>query len=178
VADNFSVAVINESYQIVSVGLLFTAFEAESFFDWILGSLEHRLSGILRMNVTDEDSAFVCSMAKVHLNLPEIGHRLCVFHKRRNSQKKLDTVPKAPKVCAEAICLFQKIVYGRRSDGIDEAIVQIKQLLSRLDHSIAAEIAGCLAYGSEAYRDQVFTLGIKHTGAAESAEKMLKSSPR
>jgi hypothetical protein len=47
-------------------------------FGCILESLEHRLSGILRTIATDEDSVFVCSMTKFHLDHPEIGHRLCV----------------------------------------------------------------------------------------------------
>jgi hypothetical protein len=54
----------------------------------------------------------------------------------------------------------QQIVSGQRSDIVEEAIVQFKPLLHMLDHYIATEIAGCLAYCSEAYRGQVFTLGI------------------
>jgi hypothetical protein len=83
-------------------------------------------------------------MRKFHLDHPEIGHRWCVFHKHKNFQEKLDTITKDPKVHAEAIHLFQKIVYGRRSDGVDEEIVQLKQLLPTLDHYITTEIAGCL----------------------------------
>jgi hypothetical protein len=99
----------------------------------------------------------------------------CVFHKRRNFPRKHDTVTKDPKVHAEAIRLFQKIIYDRRSDGADEAIVQLKQLLPTLSHYIATEIVICLADCSEACRGQVFTLGINHTGAAESANKMIRS---
>jgi hypothetical protein len=95
-----------------------------------------------------------------------------------NFQKKLDNVTKAPKVHAETIRLFQKIVYGKQSNSINEAIVQLKQVLSMLDYDIVTEIAGSLAYCSEVYRGQVFKLGINHTGAAESTHKMIKSSPR
>jgi hypothetical protein len=81
-------------------------------------------------------------------------------------------------VFAEAIRLFHKIVYGRRSDDVGEAPVWPQQRLPIPDHCIADDIAGCLVYCSEAYRGQVCPLGINHTGAAESANKMIKSSPR
>jgi hypothetical protein len=58
----FPITIITESCQIVSEGLLFTAFETKLIFDWILGSLAHRLSGILRTIATDENSTFVCFM--------------------------------------------------------------------------------------------------------------------
>jgi hypothetical protein len=108
---------------------------------------------------------------------PEIGQRLCVFHKLRNCLKKLDTVTKDPKMDAETICLFQKIVCGRRLDGADKTVVQLKQLLPGLDHDIATEIAGYLAHCSEAYHGQVLILGINDTGGVESTDNMMKSSP-
>jgi hypothetical protein len=74
--------------------------------------------------------------------------------------------------------LFQKVIYDRRSDSADEAIVQLKQLLPTLNHYIATEIVVCLTDCSEVYRGQVFTLGINHTSATESANKMIRSSPR
>jgi hypothetical protein len=122
----FPITLINESYQTVFAGLLSTAFETESIFDWILRPLEHQLSGILRTIVTDEDFAFICSMMKFHLGHPGIGHHLCVFDKRRNFQNKLNTVTKDPKMHAEARRLFQKVAYDRRSNGVDETIVQLK----------------------------------------------------
>jgi hypothetical protein len=43
---------------------------------------------------------------------------------------------------------------------------------------IAIDTASCLADCSEVYLSQISTLGINHTGAAESANKMIQASPR
>jgi hypothetical protein len=50
---------VNESKQIASGELLFTAFETQEVFDWLLEIIAGILVGTLRTIVTDEDSALV-----------------------------------------------------------------------------------------------------------------------
>jgi hypothetical protein len=171
------ITLINECYQIVSGGLLFTAYETEEVFDWFLAKLWDFLHHAIHTILTDEDSALVSSMAKFHFNHPEVAHRLCVFHKRRNFQKRLDIVTKDSKVQAEALRLFQIVLYSRRQTRVDQYVRQLNQLLPTLADYIEKEINQCLCFCSEAYRGGALTLGINHTGVAESTNKMLKSSP-
>jgi hypothetical protein len=176
----FPITLITESFEITSGGLLFTAFEDVATFDWLIATLFDVITGTgcsLRTVMTDEDSALVLSMQNFQQAHPEVAHRLCVFHKRRNFQKKVDALTKDPKVQADAIRLFQKIMYSKRRDSVIQAIHQLEHLFPRLHDYIEGEIQDRLQFCSEAFRGGALTLGINHTGSSESANKMLKSSP-
>jgi hypothetical protein len=176
----FPITLITESFEITSGGLLFTAFEDVATFDWLIATLFDVITGTgcpLRTVMTDEDSALVLSMQNFQQAHPEVAHRLCVFHKRRNFQKKVDALTKDPKVQADAIRLFQKIMYSKRRDSVIQSIHQLEHLFPRLHDYIEGEIQDRLQFCSEAFRGGALTLGINHTGSSESANKMLKSSP-
>jgi hypothetical protein len=59
---------------------------------------------------------------------------------------------------------------------VDESIRQPKKLLPTLEDYIHTETTQCLVYCSETSRGDVIILQINHTGASESANKMLKGS--
>jgi hypothetical protein len=68
-------------------------------------------------------------------------------------------------------------MYSRKSTRVDQYVAQLNQLLPTLADYIEKEITQCSFFCSEAYRGDAITLGINHTGASDSTNKMLKSSP-
>jgi hypothetical protein len=171
------ITLLNESKEITSGGLSFTAFETQEIFDWFLAVLVDILQDKFCTLVTDEDSALVISAANLGSAHPAIAHRLCTFHKRRNFYQKVQTASRDPEVHAEAMRLFQKIIYSKRRLVVDQALTQLKVMFPALVDYIMTEVERLLPQLSEAYREKAFTLGSSTTSPAESCHRMLKSGP-
>jgi hypothetical protein len=173
----FPITLINEARAITSGGLLFTAFETQEVFDWLLQTLVGICQGKIQTIFTDEDSALVASTSGLELSDQRIAHRLCTFHKRQNFQQRLQAASRDPAVQAEAMKLFQKVIYAKRQQTVVEALKQLKVLVPTLVNYIISEIEMLLPKLSEAYRGNTLTLGSSTTAASEICNRMLKSGP-
>jgi hypothetical protein len=77
------VTLVDDSKEILSGGLSFTAFEREETYIWFLRTLHGILVDPLRTVFTDEDSALLSAVVHLRVEHPGIAHQLCMFHKRR-----------------------------------------------------------------------------------------------
>jgi hypothetical protein len=84
--NTYPIILVDDEKGLISGGLLFTAYEREQMFEWLLQSLHEILGATLRTIFTDEDSAIVPAMENLRSGLGhDVAHRICVFHKREIS---------------------------------------------------------------------------------------------
>jgi hypothetical protein len=80
---------VDDSKEILSGGLLFTAFEREEIYIFFLQTLHGMLVDDLRTIVADHDSVLLPAIVHLRVEHPGIAQRLCVFHKRRNFETRV-----------------------------------------------------------------------------------------
>lgn len=167
------VTLIDDSKEILSGGLLFTAFEREEIYIWFLQTLHGILVDRLRTIFTDEDSALLPAIVRLQVEHPEIAHRLCGFHKRRNFEARVRAVTRDAHVSTEAIKLFDEFIYGKRQEIVEQATEQLRKLIPELVDYIDSELQPYLSHLTEAFRGEALTLGYHSTGVSESSNHML-----
>jgi hypothetical protein len=69
------VTLVDDCKEIISGGLLFTAFEREEIYVWFLATLSRILEDKRRTIFSDEDSALGPAVVHLRLDRPEIAHR-------------------------------------------------------------------------------------------------------
>jgi hypothetical protein len=83
----YPITLVDDTKGLMSGGLLFTAYEREEMFLWLLTHLNDILGPVLRTIVTNEDSAIIPAMVNFRdSQRPDVAHRICVFHKKAISQ--------------------------------------------------------------------------------------------
>ena len=167
------VTLVDDSKEILSGGLLFTAFEREEIYLWFIQTLHIILANKLRTIFTDEDSALVSAIVRLQVEHPEIAHRLCVFHKRRNFEARVRSFTRDARVSTEAGKLFDEFVYGKTEDIVEQAIEQLRKLIPELVGYIDSELRAYIPHLTEAFRGEALTLGYHSTGVSESSNHML-----
>jgi hypothetical protein len=171
------ITLVNKSKQITSGGLLFTAFEDQDVFDWLVEILADILVETLRTMVTNEDSGLVASAYRLTGIRPEIVHRLCTIHKHRNFQKKAVAASWDLTIQAEALSLFQRVIYSKRRSSVDQALRQLKTFLPTLVEYIKVKIEALLPKLTDAFRGAAFTLGSSTNAVSENCNRMLEYGP-
>jgi hypothetical protein len=167
------VTLVDDSKEIVSGGLLIPAFEREEVYHWFLSTLHEIAGGTLRTIFSDEDSALLPAIGHLRTVHPEIAHRLCVFHKRRNFEAKVRAATRDTAVSTEAIRLFDQFVYAKTRDVSEDSLTQLQLLMPNLAPYIATELASYTQQFTEAFRGEALTLGYHSIGVSESSNHML-----
>jgi hypothetical protein len=170
----YPVTLLDNGNQIVSGGLLFTAFERTEVFCWLLGHFVTFLGDKLQTIFTDEDFAMRAAFELTHQENPRIYHRLCIWHKRGNFLKHVQALTRDPKVVTAAMDLFDTIAYNKSIEIVDQAVDQLIALLPKLADYVHNEIWALRAQLTEAYRGNALTLGRRSNQAGESNNNMLR----
>jgi hypothetical protein len=155
----FPVTLVDDANHIVSGGLLFMAYERAEVYLWLLQLLIDFLGEKLQTVFTDEDIAMLSAMREVHLSHPNVHHRLCVWHKRANFEKRVHAIVRDRTACTVAMELFDAIMYEPRQDKVDQSLAQLRTSLSTLHEYMETEIVSLRHEFTEADRGCVFTLG-------------------
>jgi hypothetical protein len=113
----------DDEKRLMSGGLLFTAYEREKMFEWLLQSLHDILGATLRTIFTDENYAIVPPMEKFRsVPRPDVAHRICVFHKRVNFVKRLNVPRTTLDIREQTTNLFDEICYSNIEGQVSAAI--------------------------------------------------------
>jgi hypothetical protein len=125
---------------------------------------------------TDEDSAEMTAF-KVFKNneRPDLSHRLCIWHKRRNFERNLKKIVHTKKALASAMQLFHVISTSPNEIHVHQAICKLSALFPEFIPYIETEITPLLPLFTEAFREDAFTLDYSTTSPSESANHMIKS---
>jgi hypothetical protein len=155
---------------------LFTGYEREDIFEWLLDSLNEIIGPLLRMIFTDEDWALMPAIAKfLTTTRHNVAHRICVFHKSRNFVKHVNASRVSAVVREQAIKLFDEICYSTSQSEVIAAIEKMCNLIPAMSRYLNSEIQPVLTMVTEAYRGESLTLGYHATSVAESRNQMLKN---
>jgi hypothetical protein len=169
------VTLCDDRKQLASGGVFFTAFENEEAFLWLLQTLEGVLGPRLKTIFTDEDSALCPAMATFQQDIrPDVAHRLCYWHKRRNFQNQLDRARVAPEVRDQALLLFDRLCRCPSEAEAEEAITKIRLLVPSISEYLEREVCSRLRLFTEAFRAGALTLGYCATGLSESANSFIR----
>jgi hypothetical protein len=81
----YPVAHFHDEKTLLSGGLLFTAYQREDMFEWLLDALNETIRHSLREIFTDAGSALMPAIAKRPTTTRhDVAHRIWVFHESRN----------------------------------------------------------------------------------------------
>jgi hypothetical protein len=84
----YPITLVDDEKTLLSGGLLFTAYEREDMFEWLLDALNEIIVAVLRTIFVDEDSALIPATTKLRTTTRhDVAHRICVFHKSRKFVK-------------------------------------------------------------------------------------------
>jgi hypothetical protein len=164
----YPISLVDNANRILSGGLLFTAFERTEVFYWLLNYLGQFLQDKLLTIFTDEDLAMMAAIEMIKAQHPNVHHRLCVWHKRSNFQKWVQSATHDSKVVVAALELFDSIVYEKSPEKVDQAHDNLLTLIPNLAGYIDTEVYDVRTQLTEAYRGNAFCLGRRSTQAGES----------
>jgi hypothetical protein len=153
----------------MSDGLLFKFFERTKVFHWVINLLAGFLNEKLRTILTDENLVLLFAIDEFRRSHPNIGHRLCVWHKRNNFAKHVQGAVRDRKVLIQALDLFDNIICDQSPRVIDQSIEQLQVLMPNLCQYIQTEIFDILPKLSEDFRGNILILKCRSTQADESA---------
>jgi hypothetical protein len=87
---------IDDEKLLISGGVLFTAYEREEIFDWLLQNLREIL-GFPLGPIFREDSASFRTRADFRIGShPDVAHRLCIFRKKANFTRQVTAARATP----------------------------------------------------------------------------------
>jgi hypothetical protein len=173
----YPITLVNDERELGSEGLMFTAFEREEVFEWILELLDRVLGATLQTIFTDEDSSIVLATNSFRGGSRlDVAHRVCLLHKKQNFTRRLKASPATGPTREVALHLFDELCYSKRESEVMDAYNKIRQLVPGVPGYLDAEVMNVLPQFAEAFRVDTFTLGFHSTSPAESANDMLKRS--
>jgi hypothetical protein len=150
------------------------AFERTEVFYWLLNHLGQFLQDKLLTIFTDEDLAMMAAIEMIKAQHPNVHHRLCVWHKRSNFQKWVQSATHDSKVVVAALELFDSIVSEKSPGKNDQPRDRLLTLIPNLTAYIDIEVHDMRTHLTEAYRGNGFGLGRGSTQAGESSNASLR----
>jgi hypothetical protein len=144
------VTLVNDRKEIVSGGVLFTAYEREDVFVWFLDVLNEMSSSVgnkIRTIFTDEDSAMMTAILHYQADAGMyFAHRICLFHKMNNFSNRLKNNASDSAARAEGERLFTTIAYGKSSDTVRNAFDQLVKLFPGMTEYCQREVAPYMSH--------------------------------
>jgi hypothetical protein len=171
------ITLVNDERELSSGGLMFTAFERDEVFEWLMELLDRVLGATLQTIFADEDSSIVLAMNSFRgVSRPDIAHRVCLFDTKQNFTRRLNASPATGPTREVALHLFDELCYSKRERDVMDAYNRIRQPVPGVTGYLDAEVMNVLPQFTRAFRGDTFTLGFHSTSPAESANNMLKRS--
>jgi hypothetical protein len=171
----YPITLVDDAKGLVSGWLLFTAYEREEMFAWLLTHLNNILGPGLRTVLTDEDSAIVPAIVNFRdCQRPDVAHRICMFHRKVNFTKHVNTALANPDAKEEAMSLFDEICYAKYEGQVTATIEKIWNLLPDISTYLDAEVVPIFPCFTEAFRGDAMAIGYHATSMAESANRLMK----
>jgi hypothetical protein len=172
----YPVTLVDDEKTLLSGRLLFTAYEREDMFEWLLDALNEIIGAVVRTIFTDEASALMPAIAKFRTTTRhDVAHRTCVFHKSRNFVRHVNASGATAVVPEQATKLLDEICYSTSQSDVIAAIEKFRNLIPGMSRYLDSEIQTVLTMVTEAYCGESLTLGYHATSVAESANQMLKN---
>jgi hypothetical protein len=169
------ITLCDDRKELASGGVFLTAFENKDAFVWLLRTLEPLVQPVLRTFFSDEDSALCPAIEEFQqTDRPDVAHRICRWHKRKNFQKQVVQARVPPETRDEALRLFDAICSYPAAAEVEEAVAKIRLLVPSISEYLDAEIVERLPLFTEAFRNGVLTLGYEATTLSESANHLIR----
>jgi hypothetical protein len=173
------ITLCDDRKELASGGVFFTAFENTESFAWFLQTLEGLVRDSLRTLFSDEDSALGPAIVQFQSALrPDVAHRICLFHKRRNFVKHVNQARVPAETQDEALRLFDALCKYSSTAEVETAIEKIRLLIPSMSDYLDTEIFERIGLFTEAFRHGARTLGYVATALSESANHMIRNSLR